>query len=104
MAEYDKLVVASKPIRLNVPQELRLANLLERAGKFLEAAYACRRAAEAELNGPFAPRAIFSAARLLIDKVGNQNQGVAMYRYLVQHYPHDELSHRAREMLSRLES
>lgn len=82
--------------------ELRLANLLERSGQSLAAAHACRRAAEKDMSGPMAAQAIFTAGRLLVEKLGKREQGAAMYRYLVENFPTDPLSERAREMLKRL--
>jgi hypothetical protein len=84
--------------------ELRLANLLERSGQSLAAAHACRRAAEKDMKGPMASRAIFTSARLLVEKLGQKEQGAAMYKYLVENFPGDPLSERAREMLRRLGS
>ena len=83
--------------------EMRLANLLERAGESLQAARACRRAAERDLKGPLAPQAIFSAARLLVESVGDKKNGTAMYQFLKDNYPDDPLSARAAELLRRLE-
>jgi hypothetical protein len=84
--------------------DLRLAGILEHAGESLAAAHACRRAAQKDMRGPLAARAIFTAARLLCERVGECTQGAAMYRYLIEHFPQDPLTERARELLRRLES
>ncbi len=101
---YETLAAAGQAPQLEPRLELRLANLLERDGRSLDAAHACRRAAQADLKGPFATRAIFTTARLLTDKVGDREQGITMYRYLVDNYPDDEMSLRAAEMLRRLQA
>jgi len=102
MEAYRKLQAAGLKPELPPELELRLANLLERQGLSLDAAHACRRAAERDLKGPLATRAIFTAARLLVERVGEVAEGKAMYRYLVENYPQDPLAQRAQEMLRRL--
>jgi len=99
---YRKLQAATLTPQLPPELELRLANILERQGLSLDAAHACRRAADRELKGPLATRAIFTAARLLVERVGEVEQGKAMYRYLIDNYPDDPLARRAQEMLRRL--
>jgi len=99
---YRKLQAAGLKPKLPPELELRLANVLQHQGLSLDAAHACRRAAERDLKGPLATRAIFTAARLLIEQVGEVEQGKAMYRYLVENYPEDPLAQRAQEMLRRL--
>lgn len=103
MDAYRKLQAAGLTPDLPPPPELRLANILERQGLSLDAAHACRRAAEKDPQGPLATRAIFTAARLLVERVGEVEQGKTMYRYLVENYPQDPLAQRAQEMLRRLE-
>lgn len=102
MEAYQKLQAAGLKPELPPELELRLANILEREGLSLDAAHACRRAADRDLQGPLATRAIFTAARLLVERVGEVEQGKTMYRYLVENYPDDPLSERAKEMLRRL--
>ncbi len=99
---YSELIAAGGMPDLDPPLEMRLANILDRSGDSLGAAHACRRAAARDAGGPLAARAIFSAARLLTEKLGDREQGVAMYRYLVENFPADPLADRAREMLRRL--
>jgi hypothetical protein len=99
---YRKLRAAGLTPDLPPQAELRLASILERQGLSLDAAHACRRAAEKDARGPLAARAVFTAARLLVERVGEVEQGKAMYRYLAENYPQDPLAQRAREMLRRL--
>jgi hypothetical protein len=99
---YRNLQAAGHAPDLPPELELRLANILERGGHSLDAAHACRRAAQKDLKGPLAARAIFTAARLLVERAGEAEQGKAMYRYLVENYPDDPLARRAQEMLRRL--
>ncbi len=99
---YRRLRDAGRTPDLTPPQELRLASILERQGLSLDAAHACRRAAQKDARGPLAARAIFTAARLLVERVGEVEQGKAMYRHLAENYPRDPLAARAREMLRRL--
>jgi hypothetical protein len=99
---YQKIQAAGLKPELPPELELRLANILERQGLSLDAAHACRRAADRNLKGPLATRAIFTAARLLVERVGEIEQGKAMYRYLIENYPKDPLAQRAQEMLRRL--
>lgn len=101
---YRRMKMEGAEPELDPACELRLANLLERAGMSVDAALACRRAAHRDLNGPLATRAIFTAARLLVERVGNREQGIAMYHYLIDNYPEDPMVDRAREMLRRLEA
>jgi hypothetical protein len=102
MVAYQKLQAAGHKPELAPELELRLANILERQGLSLDAAHACRRAADRDLQGPLATRAIFTAARLLVERVGEVEQGKVMYRYLIENYPEDPLAQRAQEMLRRL--
>jgi hypothetical protein len=104
LAVFKKMAASGTTPNLEPEIELRLAHLLERNGESLEAARACRRAAERDLKGPLAPRAIFTGARLLVERVGDKKNGSAMYKYLMDNYPDDPLSARAAELLRRLES
>jgi len=99
---YQALVATGLVPDLEPRHELRLAALLERADLPLDAAHAARRAAQKDLHGPFAARAVFTAAKLLVDRVGQREQGVAMFRYLVANFPKDELALRAAELLRRM--
>lgn len=81
---------------------LRLAAVLERANALGEAIRACQRAAEADMRGPVAPRAIFMAARILGERAGDPEGARAMYTFLVKNFPSNELAARARDALARL--
>ena len=93
---------AGIPIALEPRLELRLATVLERAREFGAAVAACRRAADQDLTGPMAPRAIFMAARLYAEKLEEPARAGALYRYLVETYPSDDLAPLADEAARRL--
>ena len=102
LALMKRLRAKGLPSGLDVQGELTLAAVLGRSGLILEAAQLCREVAEREPEGPFAARAIFTAARLAAEKLGRKDQGVALYRYLVEKYPKDPYAERAKEMLSQM--
>ena len=87
------------PVRL----ELRLAGFLEQVGQYEEAVISCQRAAKDKMEGPFAARAIFTAARLLSEKLGNPARGVELYRHVSDNFPQDELSMYAADAVRKLE-
>jgi TolA-binding protein len=76
--------------------------VLERANELEEAVRACQRTAKSDMKGAFAPKAIFTAARIMADRAGNAAGARAMYQFLVEKFPGDELAARAREALDRL--
>lgn len=80
--------------------ELRLANFLERSGDAEEAVRACQRAVKADAKGPFAARAVYTAARLLAANLRERPRAAAMYQYLIKNFPQDELAMRAQSELS----
>ena len=82
--------------------EMRLASLLDKAGMYQDAAQACLRAAEKDQAEALAPRAIFTAARLMADKVGDRKKGIELYNKLISKYPENALSTMARQLLSNL--
>ena len=90
------------PSGMDAQAELTLAAVLGRSGLVMEAAQLCREVAEREPEGPFAARAIFTAARLATEQLGRKDQGVALYRYLVEKYPQDPYAERARGILTKL--
>lgn len=81
---------------------LRLAGVLEKVNAFDEAVRACQRAAKEDMSGPFAPKAIFMAARIMGERAGNTEGAKAMYAFLVKNFPDDDLAVRARQALERL--
>ncbi|MEM7675490.1 MAG: hypothetical protein AAF449_05750, partial [Myxococcota bacterium] len=90
------------PIRLSARLELRLANLLERTREFKAAIAACRRAADQDLGGPFAPRAIFMAAQIHHRELNDLRRASALYRYIIESYPADALAAQSDEALRRI--
>lgn len=84
--------------------ELRLANFLERSGDADEAVRACQRAVKADAKGPFAARAVYTAARLLAANLKERPRAAAMYQYLIKNFPQDELAMRAQSELRFLSS
>ena len=93
---------AKVPITLAPQLELRLAGVLERAREFESAVAACRRAADQDLTGPCAPRAIFMAAQLYEQRLNDPQRAGALYRYLVETFPTDQLAGRARDGAQRV--
>lgn len=83
-------------------RELRLANILERAGHYDEAVKACQRAAQAEDAGSFATRALYMGGRILKERLGNVEEARRVWTYLAEAYPSDEVAHLAREGLRKL--
>lgn len=79
--------------------ELRLATFLERSGDNDEAVRACQRAVKGDPKGPFAARAVYTAARLLSLHAKDRPRAAAMYQYLLKNFPQDELTMRARSEL-----
>ncbi len=90
------------PIALAPQLELRLAGVLERAREFESAVAACRRAADQDLTGPCAPRAIFMAAQLYEQRLNDPQRAGALYRYLAETFPSDQLAGRARDGAQRV--
>ncbi len=87
---------------LDARHNLRLAGVLERAQDFEEAVRACQRAAKADLKGPFAPKALFTAARIMSERTGQVDGARAMYQFLLKHFPQDALADRATDALKKL--
>jgi TolA-binding protein len=54
------------------------------------------------MKGPFAAKAIFTAARIMGERAGNRDGARAMYEFLVKSFPADDLAVRAKEALKRL--
>ncbi len=96
---YRKMVAAGQTPQLGPDQELELAKILDTAGDAMGAVHACRRAAQVDMRGPDAPRALFLAASLLIEKAGAPGDGRALLEYLVKNYPGDPWAERAARSL-----
>ena len=88
---------------LPVSMELRLAGILEKVGQYEEAVITSQRAAKADMKGPFAARAIFTAARLMSEKLGNPKRGKELYQFVADNFPQDELSMYATDAIRKLE-
>jgi hypothetical protein len=101
---YRRLTARGQKPALGQRLELRLGGMLERAGLALEAAHACHRAAQADLKGPLAPKAIFQAARLLCGPAERPAQGRTLYAYLVKNYPTTDFAQLAAEALRKLDA
>lgn len=96
---YRRLSAAGQVPQLDPEGDLWLAGELERAGEAMAAVHACRRAAQADLKGPLAPRALFEAARLLDEKLAAPGDAQALWRFLIQHHPDHPLAAEARQRL-----
>jgi tetratricopeptide (TPR) repeat protein len=104
LAAYQRMAQSGLTPDLEPADELKLAMLLDKSGDARGAVLACRRAAKRQPQGPLAPRAIFTAARLLAERMGKPVDAKAMYQYLIQAFPAHELSVQAREKLALLDS
>lgn len=89
--------------KLDPKSELKLCSLLERARYYEEASRAAQRAAKSDMAGPLAPRAVFTVARLLEERLSQHTRALAMYRYLVQQFPTDALAANAEAKIKALE-
>ena len=87
---------------LTVRDELRLSGYLEQIGQFEEAVIACQRAAKVDMEGPFAPRAFFTAARLMAEHLDNPVRAKQLYQHVADNFPQDELSMYAADALRKL--
>ncbi len=102
LTEYQRCLQAQVQMTLAPRFELRLAGVLERAREFEGAVAACRRAADQDLTGPYAPRAVFMAAQLYEHKLREPARAKALYQYLVDSFPGDALTQRAAEALRKM--
>ena len=93
---------AGVQIGLSPPLELRLAGVLERAREYESAVAACRRAADQDLSGPHAARAVFMAAQIYEQRMGQIDRAAALYKYIVDTFAQDPLAARAFDGLQRL--
>jgi hypothetical protein len=82
---------------------LELADLLEKNERYLDAARACRLAAETDLTGVEAPVAILRGAKLLLGPAQNREAGEAMLRFFIERFPEHRLFDRARKLLDAIE-
>ena len=84
---------------LDVMFELRLTQYLGNANLYSEAVQSCRRAVLKQPDGPMAPAATFTAARLMGEKLGQQEQARSLLQYMLDTYPQSPLCNHARRML-----
>ncbi len=99
MGAFRLLEATGREPELGPTPALELADLLERSDRPLDAARACRLAAESDLAGPEAPAAILRGARLLLGPAANPAAGRAMAQFLIEHYPDHQLVDEARALL-----
>ena len=102
LAAFVKCRDAGIDIQMDPRLELRLATTLERAREYPAAVAACRRAADQDLSGPFAPRAIYMAAQIYETRLRDMERAAGLYRYLVETYPADPLAARSDDAVRRL--
>jgi hypothetical protein len=100
LGAFRLLEAAGRRQELGPEAALQLADLLEHHDRPLDAARACRLAAESDLAGPAAPAAILRGARLLLGPADNPAAGRAMARFLVDRYPDHRLVDEARALLA----
>jgi tetratricopeptide (TPR) repeat protein len=93
---------AGKYPDLEPRHELRLATFLDNVGEADEAVKACQRAFKTDPKGPFAARAIYTAARLTFEKLRDKPKAVALYGFFLKQFPTDELAVRAETELRRI--
>jgi serine/threonine protein kinase len=93
---YRLLVAGGHQPNLDLALAIRLAEALEYAGLYLDAARVCRQGAEKDLKSPLAPQALLKGGTLLIGPAAKPKIGVDMLRFLIQTYPNcpqAELAH-----------
>ena len=89
---YRLLDAAGRQVDLSQELALKLAELLEQAEMFRDAARIYRVAAEKDLESETAPAAIFRSALLLLGPAHRPQPGADMLLYLVANYPGHEKS------------
>jgi len=89
---YRLLEAGGQPLELGQRHCLKLAELLEQAEMFRDAARIYRVAAERDLKSETAPAAIFKSALLLLGPAHRPQPGADMLLYLVANYPDYEKS------------
>ena len=103
MGAFRLLEATGKTPDLEPTLALELADLLEKNERYLDAARACRLAAETDLTGPEAPVAILRGAKLLLGPAQNRDAGEAMLRFFIERFAEHRLIDRARELLDCIE-
>ncbi|MFC1654551.1 tol-pal system YbgF family protein [Myxococcota bacterium] len=92
LGSYRLLEAADRQVDLGQDLSLKLAELLEQAEMFRDAARIYRVAAEKDLKSEPAPAAIFRSALLLLGPAHRPQPGADMLLYLVANYPGYEKS------------
>lgn len=100
LGAYRLLLNSGKVPDLSPEHSRLLAETLEDAEMFLDAARAYRRAAETELTNPRAPECLFRSACLLLGPALKPEPGVDMLMYLVGNFPRHALAPKAEHLLS----
>ena len=102
LVAYDALSAQGHFPELAARDAVKLAHILEDAGRFSEAVLALRRTVKADPEGIFAPSAVFQAARILSEKLQDPDRARMLFNYLVTQFPEHELASRSTEALQRL--
>ncbi len=103
LMNYREQMALGQPPALPPELEMRLAGMLEHAGQFGDAVMACKRASERDPEGPLAAQATFDGARILVERLGNRAQGLALLQYLLRHYADAPAAERARQLVAQIE-
>ncbi len=103
MGAFRRLEAQGKQPDLEPTLALELADLLEKNDMPLDAARACRLAAETDLDGPEAPLAILRGAKLLLGPANNTAAGRAMLAFMIERYPQHRHTPEARDLIERLD-
>jgi hypothetical protein len=99
---YKKVIAGGALPNLMSDAEFQLANMLVKTGDFLGAAKAFHRSAQKDLNAPLAVEALYKAARLLTEKAGKRQNGLAIFKYILQNYPEHELAADIRQRMEKM--
>jgi len=116
---YAALEAKDEPLALNTFAELRtqgippalptplhtlhLARTLLQAGYAADAYNCCQQAAQADMDGTYAPQAIFLAGRLMAEKLDRRADGLSLLKQLTLNYPEHPFAEKARALIARLE-
>jgi hypothetical protein len=96
---YRALCSSGEATNLDPWVSLRIADLLEFSGHFVEAARLCAQAAEKDSRGPLAAPAIFRSAALLLGPARKPDLAAYLLRRLIHAYPDHELRRQAERLL-----
>ena len=99
---YHRLMGDGVTPDLEPPLELRLTQFLGNANLYSDAVLSCRRAAGKQPDGPMAPAATFTAARLMAEKLQQPEQAKALLQFMLDNYPDSPLCNHARQLLQQM--